>query len=246
MKALESVPYNGKPVGHITHLQFASFAGDSWAHFHSASEEISNYINAHNHMTFDMGQVIFTDTTTMTADGPFEFSLYELGGHNKWVNSDIETETSGGIIPFHYKKNSPVNALQWSIGLELALLIKDPWKMFMTTDHPNGGPFFAYPRILAWLSSKKAREATLKHCNKRAQKKSLLPTIDREMTLYEIAIVTRAGTAKALGFQIKVTLALVQMRTWPSININPETTDISRKFKSARKALNTHLHHKRR
>ena len=121
MKALESVPYNGKPVGHITHLQFASFAGDSWAHFKSASEEISSYINAHNHMTFDMGQVIFTDTTTMTADGPFEFSLYELGGHNKWVNSDVETETSGGIIPFHYKKNSPVNALQWSIGLELAL-----------------------------------------------------------------------------------------------------------------------------
>ena len=159
MRALESVPYNGKPVGHITHLQFSSFAGDSWVHFQSASEEISSYINAHNHMTFDMGQIIFSETTTMTADGPFEFSLYELGGHNKWVNSDIETETSGGIIPIHYKKNSPVNALQWSIGLELALLIKDPWKMMMTTDHPNAGPFFAYPRVLAWLYSKKAREA---------------------------------------------------------------------------------------
>ena len=117
MRALEDLYTGDKPVGHITHLQFASFAGDSWAHFKSASEEISSYINAHNHLTFDMGQVIFTDTTTMTADGPFEFSLYELGGHNKWVNSDIETETTGGIIPFHYKKNSPVNALQWSIGL---------------------------------------------------------------------------------------------------------------------------------
>ena len=147
-----------------------------------------------------MGQVIFTDTTTMTADGPFEFSLYELGGHNKWVNSDVETETSGGIIPFHYKKNSPVNALQWSIGLEIALLIKDPWKIFMTTDHPNGGPFFDYPRVLAWLYSKKAREATLKTVpQESAKKKSLLPSIDRELSLYEIAIMTRAGTAKALG-----------------------------------------------
>ena len=237
MKALESVPYNGKPVGHITHLQFASFAGDSWAHFHSASEEISNYINAHNHMTFDMGQVIFTDTTTMTADGPFEFSLYELGGHNKWVNSDIETETSGGIIPFHYKKNSPVNALQWSIGLELALLIKDPWKMFMTTDHPNGGPFFAYPRVLAWLYSKKAREATLKHCNKKAQKKSLLPTIDREMTLYEIAIMTRAGQAKALGLPNKGQLGVGADADVAIYNINPEKLDIAQKFKTARKAF---------
>jgi len=237
MKALESVPYNGKPVGHITHLQFASFAGDGWAHFQSASEEISNYINAHNHMTFDMGQVIFTDTTTMTADGPFEFSLYELGGHNKWVNSDIETETSGGIIPFHYKKNSPVNALQWSIGLELALLIKDPWKMFMTTDHPNGGPFFAYPRVLAWLYSKKAREATLKHCNKKAQKKSLLPTIDREMTLYEIAIMTRAGQAKALGLPNKGQLGIGADADIAIYNINPETTDIAQQFKAARKAF---------
>jgi formylmethanofuran dehydrogenase subunit A len=237
MKALESVPYNGKPVGHITHLQFASFAGDGWAHFKSASEEISSYINAHSHMTFDMGQVIFTDTTTMTADGPFEFSLYELGGHNKWVNSDVETETSGGIIPFHYKKNSPVNALQWSIGLELALLIKDPWKMMMTTDHPNGGPFFAYPRVLAWLYSKKAREATLKHCNKKAQKKSLLPTIDREMTLYEIAIMTRAAQAKALGLPNKGQLGVGADADVAIFNINPETMDIAQKFKTARKAF---------
>ena len=237
MKALENLYTGEKPIGHITHLQFASFKGDSWAHFNSASDEISSYINAHNHLTFDMGQVIFTDTTTMTADGPFEFSLYELGGHNKWVNSDIETETSGGIIPFHYKKNSPVNALQWSIGLELALLIKDPWKMFLSTDHPNGGPFFAYPRVLAWLYSKKAREATLKHCNKKAQKKSLLPSIDREMTLYELAIMTRAGQAKALGLANKGHLGVGADADVAIFNINPETLDIAQKFKIARKAF---------
>ncbi len=236
MKALEAVPYKGKPVGHITHLQFSSFAGDSWAHFQSASEEISNYINAHNHMTFDMGQVIFSDTTTMTADGPFEYTLYQLSGH-KWVNSDVETETSGGIIPMHYKKSSPVNALQWSISLELALLIKDPWKIFMTTDHPNGGPFFAYPRILAWLMSKRARTATLNHCNKKAQKKSLLPSIDRELSLYELAIVTRAGQAKALGLKNKGQLGVGADADVAIYAINPETTDIARKYKTVRRAF---------
>jgi formylmethanofuran dehydrogenase subunit A len=133
----------------------------------------------------------------MTADGPFEFTLYQLSGH-KWVNSDVETETSGGIIPMRYKRTSAVNATQWSIGLELALLIKDPWKMFMTTDHPNAGPFFKYPKIIAWLTSRKARTATLKKCHKKARKKSLLPSIDRELSLYELAIVTRAGQAKAI------------------------------------------------
>jgi formylmethanofuran dehydrogenase subunit A len=236
MRALESVSTDGKPVGHITHLQFSSFGGDGWGNMKSAAEEISSYINAHNHMTFDMGQVIFTDTTTMTADGPFEFTLYQLSGH-KWVNSDVETETSGGIIPFHYKKNNAVNATQWSIGLELALLIKDPWKIFLTTDHPNGGPFFAYPKILAWLMSKKARMATLNKCHKKAQKKSLLPSIERELTLYELAIMTRAGQAKALGLKNKGHLGVGADGDVAIYNINPETIDIAKKYKTARKAF---------
>jgi len=236
MKALESVPYNGRPVGHITHLQFASFGGNGWGNMRSAAEDISKYINNHNHLTFDMGQVIFTDTTTMTADGPFEYTLYQLSGH-KWVNSDVETETSGGIIPFHYKKSNAVNATQWSIGLELALMIDDPWKMFMTTDHPNGGPFFAYPRILAWLSSKNARMATLKHCHKKAQRNSLLPSITRELSLYELAIMTRAGQAKALGLKNKGHLGVGADADVAIFNINPETTDIARKFRTVRRAF---------
>jgi formylmethanofuran dehydrogenase subunit A len=236
MKALESVPYKGKPVAHITHLQFSSFGGDGWGNFKSGADEIASYINAHSHMTFDMGQIIFTDTTTMTADGPFEYTLYQLSGH-KWVNSDVETETSGGIIPFHYKKNNAVNAIQWSLGLELALLIEDPWKMFMTTDHPNGGPFFAYPKILAWLSSKKARAATLSKCHKKGQRKSLLPSIDREFTLYDLAVVTRAGQAKALGLKNKGHLGVGADADVAIFNINPEKMDIAQKYKTARKAF---------
>lgn len=137
----------------------------------------------------------------------------------------------------HYKKSSPVNALQWSIGLELALLIKDPWKMFMTTDHPNGGPFFAYPRIIAWLTSKKARMATLEKCNKKAKTKSLLPTIDRELSLYELAVVTRAGQAKALGLKSKGHLGVGADADIAIFDINPEKTDIAKKYKTARKAF---------
>jgi len=236
MKALENVSTDGKPVCHITHLQFSSFGGEDWGTMKSAAEEISNYINNHSHMTFDMGQVIFTDTTTMTADGPFEFTLYQLSGH-KWVNSDVETETSGGIIPFHYKRKNAVNAIQWSTALELALLIKDPWKMFMTTDHPNGGPFMSYPKIIAWLTSRKARMALLKKCHKKAQKKSLLPTIKRELSLYELAIVTRAGQAKSLGLTTKGHLGVGADADVSVYNVNPETTDIAQNPKIVRRAF---------
>jgi formylmethanofuran dehydrogenase subunit A len=174
----------------------------------------------------------------MTADGPFEFNLHLLSGH-KWSSTDIETETCGGVVPFQYKASNFVNAIQWSIGLELALLIKDPWKMFMNTDHPNGGPFIEYPRVISWLASKKARLEVLNGCHKRAQKKSLLPSIDREMSLYEIAIATRAGAAKALGFKNKGHLGVGAEADVTVYNLNPETTDIAKQPETTRKVFSS-------
>lgn len=236
MKCVEDLASEGKPAIHITHCQFCAFKGSDWRTVKSGAEEIAKYVNNHPHVTLDMGQVIFTDTTTMTADGPFQYTLHELSG-NKWVNHDVETETTSGIVPFRYRRKSYVHAIQWSTGLELALLVKDPWKIFMTTDHPNGGPFIYYPRIIAWFMSRKAREATLKKINPRAESRSLLPSTDRELSFYEIAIMTRAGQAKALGLEDKGHLGVGADADVAIYAINPETTDPSNKYKTVRKAF---------
>ena len=236
MKCVEDLAEEGKPAIHITHCQFCAFKGEDWKTMESGAAEIAKYVNAHSHVTLDMGQVVFTDTTTMTADGPFQYTLYELSG-NKWVNHDVETETSSGIVPFRYRRKSYVHAIQWSIGLELALLIKDPWKIYLTTDHPNGAPFITYPRIIAWLMSKKARDATLKKINPRARRRSLLPTIDRELDFYEIAVMTRAGQAKALKLKNKGHLGVGADADIAIYDFNPEENDPSRKYKAVRKAF---------
>jgi len=236
MKCVEDLASEDKPAIHITHCQFSAFKGSDWRTLKSGAEEIAKYVNTHSHVTLDMGQVIFADTTTMTADGPFQYTLHELSG-NKWVNHDVETETSSGIVPFRYRRKSYVHAIQWSIGLELALLIKDPWKIFMTTDHPNAGPFTSYPRIIAWLMSRKAREATLSRINPRARNRSLLPSIDRELGFCEIAMMTRAGQAKALGLKNKGHLGVGADADIAIYNVNPETIDPSRKYKTVRKAF---------
>jgi len=236
MKCIENLATENKPVLHITHCQFSAFKGEDWATLRSGAEEIARYVNNHGHVTLDMGQVVFTDTTTMTADGPFQFRLYQLTG-NKWMNHDVETETSAGIVPFKYKRKSSVHATQWSIGLELALLIRDPWKIYLTTDHPNGGPFITYPKIISWLMSQKAREKAMKRISKKARKNSLLPSIDREYGLYEIATVTRAGQAKALGLKQKGHLGVGADADIAVYNLNPEFVDPSEKFKTLRRAF---------
>jgi len=236
MKSVENLATDGKPVVHITHCQFSAFKGSDLKTLRSGAEEIARYVNNHSHVTLDMGQVVFADTTTMTADGPFQFRLYQLTG-SKWINNDVETETTAGIVPFRYKRKSPVHATQWSIGLELALLIEDPWKIYMTTDHPNGGPFTSYPKIISWLMSRKAREKAMQRISRKARKNSLLSSIDREYSLYEIAIVTRTGQAKALGLKQKGHLGVGADADIAVYNLNPETIDFSRKYKKLRKAF---------
>jgi len=79
------------------------------------------------------------------------------------------------------------------------LLVDDPWRVFLTTDHPNGAPFTTYPHLIRLLMDKTFRKEKLRTIHKEAQKATILETIDREYTLYDIAILTRAGPAKSLG-----------------------------------------------
>ena len=204
LKIAEGVKPNNKfgreQVLHHTHVQFHSYKGDSWANFESGSKEIADYFNKNKNMTMDLGCVTLDETTTMTADGPFEHHLTSLN-HLKWANVDVELETSSGIVPYVYDPNIKVCAIQWAIGLELGLLAKDPMRTFITTDHPNAGPFTRYPRIMKWLMSDKSRQDMLKGF-KNSDKviaATNLASIDRELTMFEIAQMTRAGPAKSLG-----------------------------------------------
>lgn len=187
---------------HLTHVQFNSYAGESFADLASGAEEVAKVINKNDNISCDLGQVIFDDATTMTADGPWQRRLHKLSG-NKWNSHDVENEVGSGIVPYEFKKNSPGNAVQWTIGLEVALLVEDPWKVFPTTDHPNAGPFYHYPKIISWLMDKKARNDTLEEISDAASSRSGLGSIEREYSLYEIAVVTRAAPAKRLGLENK-------------------------------------------
>lgn len=80
----------------------------------------------------------------------------------KWSNAETECEGGCRIVPITYQEKSFVHALQWAIGLEWYLLVDDPWQVAMSTDHPNGGSFLAYPEIIALLMSKDYRRETLK------------------------------------------------------------------------------------
>jgi len=200
---LESMRALAGRRAHFTHLQFHSYGGERGKGWKSAARDVIDYVNGHAELSVDVGQVMFGSATTVTADGPVEHLLYASSGR-KWVNVDIELETGCGIVPYAYREQAAVAALQWAVGLELFLLAKDPWRVVLSTDHPNGGTFLSYPELIRLLMDRAYRDERLKAVNQKLLAGSaLLDGLAREYTLGEIAIVTRAGPARLLGLPQK-------------------------------------------
>jgi formylmethanofuran dehydrogenase subunit A len=191
---------DGLPI-HLTHIQFHSYGVEGPRKFSSGARVIAEAVNARPNVSIDVGQIIFGQTVTASGDTMMQFRNAPLAQPKKWIVGDIECDAGCGIVPFRYREQSYVNALQWIIGLEIFLLIDDPWRVSMTTDHPNGGPFTSYPHLIRLLMDKGFRDEQLAKLNPEAQVASALPELQREFSLYDIAIITRAGPARLLGLK---------------------------------------------
>jgi formylmethanofuran dehydrogenase subunit A len=138
----------------------------------------------------------------MTGDGPLGYYLHNVYG-TKWFSGDMEMEAGCGIAPMTYRDKSLIHSLQWAIGLEWYLQVRDPWRVVMSTDHPNGGSFLAYPQIIRLLMDSAYRREALSRVHPSIRERTSLADLDREYSLNEICIITRAAPARILGLTNK-------------------------------------------
>jgi formylmethanofuran dehydrogenase subunit A len=193
--ALEGLP------AHLTHIQFHAYGTEGPKKFSSAALRLAEAVNANRNISIDVGQIIFGQTVTASGDTMRQVANADLANPRKWIGADIENDAGCGVVPFRYREQSFVNALQWAIGLEIFLLVNDPWRVVLTTDHPNGGPFTSYPHLIRLLMDRSFRDEQLAKLHPDVAANSALRSITRELSLYEIAILTRAGPAKLLGLR---------------------------------------------
>ncbi len=215
---------------HITHIQFHSYGGEVGKNPTSEAASISEYINNNTNISADVGQVMFGKATIMTGDAPLTWLLRNMT-HDKWINADTECESGCGILPFSYQEHIYTHALQWAIGLELFLLSKDPWRMVLSTDHPNGGSFESYPKLIRLLMDREFRKEEALKVNQKAIQNTHLLDLEREFTMQEIAIITRAGPARLLGLSNKGHLGI---GADADITIYDEMEDKEAMFNAAR------------
>lgn len=192
---------------HLTHVQFHAYGADGSRGFSSAAEQIARALEQYPNLTIDIGQVMFGQTVTISADTMHQFASRSIAKPRKSVILDIECQAGCGVVPFRYENRRYVNALQWAIGLELFLMVNDPSRVFLTTDHPNGGPFTTYPHLIRLLMDHSFRETALAEIHEDARGSSQLAGLARQYTLGDIAMMTRAAPAKFLGLEKMGSLA---------------------------------------
>ncbi|PXW91563.1 formylmethanofuran dehydrogenase subunit A [Sphaerotilus hippei] len=193
--ALEGLP------AHLTHVQFHAYGTEGPKKFSSAALTLAEAVNARPQLSVDVGQIIFGQTVTASGDTMRQHANAGLASPRKSAFADIECEAGCGLVPFRYREASYVNALQWAVGLETFLLVRDPWQVVLTTDHPNGGPFTSYPHLIRLLMDRGFREEQLAKLHPDVAQHSALRSITRELTLQEITIMTRAAPARLLGLR---------------------------------------------
>ncbi len=185
---------------HLAHVQFYGYDNEGKRGFSSGSVQLADAVNKNNNITVDVGQVMFKPTITISSDILRQFEARNNANPKKWIINEVE-DGGGGIVPYEYKIKNFVNSLQWLIGLEIFLMIKDPSKVFFTTDHPNGAPFTSYPELFRLLMDYEFRLEKMSEINQESLKFSFLKDIKRTYSMYDIAIMTRSSPAKILGLK---------------------------------------------
>ena len=188
---------DGLPL-HLTHAQFHAY-GKTKSGMTSAAARLVKGLDQHPNVTIDVGQVIFGQTVTVSADVMHQSHATRLASPPVPVLVDASTGGGCGVVPFRYRRRRFVGALQFAIGLELFLMIDDPSRVFLTTDHPNGGPFTAYPKLMHWLADRTAREEMVASIHPDAAAASSLIGMDREYSMDQLHTMTRTGPADILG-----------------------------------------------
>ena len=184
---------------HLTHAQFNAYTDEGPMGMGSGAVALAERINRSPELTIDVGQIVFGQTVTISADTQAQHRNRLFAHPHKSIVSDVECSGGCGIVPMRYQCQHYVSSLQWTIGLELLLLIDNPYQVLLTTDHPNGGPFTSYPHLMRLLMDRAFRQAALAELHPLVVERSLLKDLTREYSLDEVAILTRTAPARLLG-----------------------------------------------
>ncbi|MBL4700903.1 MAG: amidohydrolase family protein [Phycisphaeraceae bacterium] len=190
---------------HIAHLQYDCYLPDPRWYLRSGAQQVLTALQSQKQITADLGLTGFGPAYALTADLALHDRLLDLFGDDAGPALRFQWEGQSAFA-LQQLDRDPRNlgyAMQWAVGLELVLLSDNLDQLSLTLDYPNGGAIAHYPHLIACLMNKPYRDEQFKRCHKAMTQCTSLKQITRELSLTEIAKLTRTSPARALGLQNK-------------------------------------------
>lgn len=178
-------------LSHLSHYAFESEGGRLVPRGKAAAALLDEYKN----LSADCGPVVFGPALTFTADAELAARVSRSGGGEAVRHAGSPFTAS----PYEFKKDRYIDALLWLAAMELILSTNELSRLSLSIDHPSGGSVTGYPSIIAMLMERDRRADFCAGLNASAVAASTLPKIKRELTLAEIALITRAAPAAVCG-----------------------------------------------
>lgn len=179
---------------HLSHISHYAFENDG-ERLVPRGVAAAALLDEHQNLTADCGPVVFGPALTFTADAELAARVARTGGQETVRHAESPFTAS----PYEFKQERYIDALLWLAAMELILSMKDLSRLSLSIDYPSGGSVAGYPAIIAMLMKRDRRDDFCATLNADAVAASVLPQIRRELTLAEIAVITRAAPAAACG-----------------------------------------------
>jgi formylmethanofuran dehydrogenase subunit A len=202
---------------HISHIAYYIFRENDKGEPVPKVKEVVGLLEKNKNISFDLGPPTFGKSLAYTADPELAARVARVarstgsaGGIDSVGDADVTgtvdvTGTAGdgagwSAVEYEFRKERFYDSLFWLSAMELILGLKDFSRASLSIDFPSGGSIEGYPLIIASLMSVDVRNHFAKKLNEKALAVSSLLANERELSLWEIAQLTRSSPASACGF----------------------------------------------
>jgi len=219
---------NRSQIFHLAHASSYNIDGDN--------RELINLINTSEKFDLDIGIIAFNQINPLITsdrrlinqeiDGSIDSNPYKL------IRSAVEFEGDSFAMLRVFDKNNKRHCILWANAIDLALNIKNKWKLQLSLNYPNYGDINSIPTIATLLLSNDARNKFMVGMN--ADKKEY----DDNLTFNEYIIISRSSPARSLGLgEIKGNLSVGADGDVNILDINLNEIDVSRDYEIVKNGL---------
>ena len=186
-------------------------------------------INNTDKIDLDLGFLTFNEINpVISSDRRFINTVLQNNippSEYKILRSAMEFEGDFFVSLRKFEKGNKSHSIYWLNALNLALNIKDKWKVQLTLNYPNYGNIKDIPQIATWLLSKHARN---EFYNSLSLEDGLLDPATEPLSFSDFIIISRASPAKSIGLnQIKGHLGAGADGDVNILDLNINETDLS-------------------